>query len=564
MPRLMRLLLVAVLLGALSSNVAQAADMCTGTPMYQPQNVDSGGVINTFATIVEGKVTSLMQSLYNGFINDSGYTAAYYGALLLYVMLYGVMILFNMASLQPYEIMKRLFKIGILGAFVSPGSWGYFNTYVVQAAWGGMNEIMGIFSQIATGAAGGAAPVETFSKDPLMLVNALVQMVFSLKFFVLIVSTIFTGLSGVFYAFLIILAAIGILRAAIGATATYFKVMIALTFLLGIAPIFIPMALFSETKKIFQGWVQQVVGLILQPIMLFGFLAFFMVMIASTINAIMGIADYCWVQNDFVQGLPGTRVSFFSPQIGGQQGTNEVRTEGWFSSLPINVDDVLMLVVLSELAWRYSKYVADIAKDFGSGALDLRTTGGDVRSWSKIGGQDVKNQEIKAKEMVASDHHKEYRKRLAGTGSQEEADLDRLSNVASAFTKGASLRRVVGEYKGAEPKDKKQAQGKEEDKSDTVRRPTPGVALAGNIQKLKGQMDEEKDPEKKEALENKIKHAEEKLKEQEAQEKAKKEQERMEKRRQEHQKKESEKRKKEDEEKSKEEKSKKDKSKEEK
>ena len=504
---------------------AYAADQCTTSPMYQPQNTQTGGVVNTMVDLVEKKSTQLMKKLYEAFVKDTAYTEIFYALLTLYIIIYGVMIMFNMASTQPYEVMKKIIKIAILSMFISPTSWDFFNTNVVAATWGTMNELISLFGQIATGD-NWASPDGTIAKTPLLLVNAAFQMVFSLKFFVMILSTTFTSIAGPVFAFMLVLCGIGIIRSVIGAVVTYFKVMIALSFLLGMAPLFIPFALFAETKKIFQGWLQQVIGLILQPIMLFAFLSFFLVMIANTINALLGQSDYCWVATDFVNGAP-QQMPFFRPQVGGQTGLGEGRSDGWFTRLPINTNDIIMLLVLSELAWRYSKYVADIAKDFGGGALNLAATGGDMKNM--LGGNLAKdNTEDMFKEMkgAAKDSHDKYRESLKGTGSREEALLDRnmaLAEGLSGESKGkSSLSALKENWRNAEIP--VQADGASRlsiggsivdlffGKSKEKEEQSPD----DKIKDLKEKIKNEKDPEKKAALGKKIKEEQKKKKDSEA------------------------------------------------
>jgi type IV secretory pathway VirB6-like protein len=542
---------------------AYAADQCTTSPMYQPQNTQNGGVINTMVDLVEKKSMKLTEKLYEAFVKDSGYTAIFYALLTLYIIIYGVMIMFNMASTQPYEVMKKIIKIAILSMFISPTSWDFFNTNVVAATWGTMNELISLFGQIATGD-NWASPDGTIAKTPLLLVNAAFQMVFSLKFFVMILSTTFTSIAGPVFAFMLVLCGIGIIRSVIGAVVTYFKVMIALSFLLGMAPLFIPFALFAETKKIFQGWLQQVIGLVLQPIMLFAFLSFFLVMIANTINALLGQSDYCWVATDFVNGAP-QQLPFFRPQVGGQTGLGEGRSDGWFTTLPINTNDIIMLLVLSELAWRYSKYVADVAKDFGGGALNLATTGGDMKNM--FGGNLAKdNTEDMFKEMkgAAKDSHDKYKESLEGTGSREEALLKRNTALAeglSGESKGkSSLKALKKDWRNAEiPVQADGASrlsiggsivdlffGKSKEKDEE--------SVDDKIKDLKEKIKNEKDPKKKEALGQQLKAAEKEKKELEQKKKKKEEEEKKkEKQKTDEKNKEEEKRKQEEEKKKKEE-----------
>jgi type IV secretory pathway VirB6-like protein len=364
------------------------AQACTTAQNMQPQHAtpsSTGGIVNQLSAMVSGKLTLLMQNMYETIIKDSGYQGAYYAAVLLSFTIYGVMILFNLASTKPIEIFKRLVKLSILAMFLNPATgWVFFQEYFVSFFWGMMNELLAVFNSIAIGSPVTAAPAGQISTAPLGLLNAALQIIFSMKFVIMIITCIFTSSYGLAYAILIMLAVMNIMRCIVGAVATYFKSMIALTFLFGLAPIFIPLVLFAETRKIFQGWLNQVINLTLQPIMLFAFISFFMVMIGTTLMRMMGYADFCWVASDLIQGAPQS-ARMWAPVTPGASGIPQLLVNTWdnlsgFFRPSVRPLDVVMLLVLSDLAWRYSKYISEIAKDFTGGALNLAVTGGDMRN----------------------------------------------------------------------------------------------------------------------------------------------------------------------------------------
>ncbi len=382
-------LAVAVLLILSAAPISVYADgTCTTSMNMQPQHASmtsTGGIVNQFVALINSKLTDMMKNLYQEFIDDPGYQRAYWAAVLFSFTVYGIMIMFNMASTKPLDVFMRIVKLSILSMFLNPAlGWDFFFNYAVAFFWGTMNQLLAIFNSIALGSPITNSPVGQISTAPLAALNATLQIIFSVKFFVMFIATIFTSIMGLAYAILIAFAVINIMRSIVGAVATYFKCMIALTFLLGLAPIFIPLVLFAETKKIFQGWLNQVLSFTLQPIMLFAFISFFMVMIGTTLMRIMGYRDFCWVASDIVQGGPQAAREWapMTPNAAGVADVMKGTWENWitFFTPPVDTMDVVMLLVLSDLAWRYSKYVSEISRDFTGGVLDMTVTGGALRN----------------------------------------------------------------------------------------------------------------------------------------------------------------------------------------
>src|SRR6185436_2324103 len=81
---------------------------------------------------------------------------------------------------------------------------------------------------------------------------------------------------------LILLMALGsFLKALMNALWVYLMSLVMKTLLFALAPIFIPCILFTRTRHLFDGWLNQIVNATLQPILLFAFFAFFAILIRT-------------------------------------------------------------------------------------------------------------------------------------------------------------------------------------------------------------------------------------------------------------------------------------------
>ena len=368
------------------------SDICTDNIEYTEGADKNANILSEVVGMIGTVLNGLLKAFYNNIVMSTEYQVMVYAMIVLTVVIYGVMIMFNMASLKPYIVFTRIAKITLIFALISPAVWGVYNQYVIGFFLGTMNDLISMFTQLASagtingytqyaGYSGGASD-SIISEAPLSLVSAVLGMVFTPKFLVLLLGSANTGIFGLIFFFLLLNGALGLCRAGIGAAVTYVKALVGLTFFLGLGPMFIPLIFFAETKKIFQGWLQQVVSLVLQPVMLFAFLAFFLVMINATLISILR-QDFCWVSTPIVEGLP-ISISKLTPKSpNASQGATEANTKDNPYIYPLSTFDVFIFLLLVELMWRYSKFVGDTAKDFSSGALNLIVSGGDVRQWSK-------------------------------------------------------------------------------------------------------------------------------------------------------------------------------------
>jgi hypothetical protein len=93
---------------------------------------------------------------------------------------------------------------------------------------------------------------------------------------VLIIPGLFTARLGVLFVVLSLSFAILIILITIRVVTTFLLSLFAIILLIYVSPIIIPLALFEKTKNIFTAWLSNLIGFIIQPIMLFAYIAVFL------------------------------------------------------------------------------------------------------------------------------------------------------------------------------------------------------------------------------------------------------------------------------------------------
>ncbi len=375
------------IMAAILPAIVQADDLCISSIAYNSTTGGSGIITAIFAAI-NAILTSIAATFFDGIITNPAFSPIVNALMILYLTMYGVMIMFNLASVQTGEITSRLIKIGIIYAVVSPGlfgggttsGWFYFYQWVGGFFMGGMNELIVQFSQAAV-AGGPPVTINTSTQLSPTAMGSLfgpIGMVFSAKFMVALLALFAMGMYGWMIAIFLLWGLIEFIFMLIAAVSTYVKSMVGLAFLFGIAPIFFLFLLFEKTRSVFQGWLNQVLAFSLTPVLLFAFLAFYVQLISATLMSILNGIDFCYVVwFSFLGSL--FDIYWWRPTVNGVA----VSGDFGFNPPPINIVDVLYFLLLCHLGKAFGKFIEQISRDLSGGSGPGITRDTDIKNWFK-------------------------------------------------------------------------------------------------------------------------------------------------------------------------------------
>ncbi|HEU5046563.1 MAG TPA: type IV secretion system protein [Rickettsiales bacterium] len=358
--------------------VAQCAGQPGCVPLQQPgvqntaTNPNRGAGYDIIAGVfadVNGIMTDIAKNFFNGIINQPNYSTAVNAAVLLYLTIYGIMIVFNLAYHSTGEVFKRLVKIAIVWAIMSPNGWLFFSTFVTNPLIGGMNQLISQFTAsggnagiqaVCSGAAPlppGCNPNDYVNPISLNMLMGSMTLVFSLRFLLVLVSILFTSPAfGWIIALLIFWGIIEFILMLIGAIVTYVRSIVGLAFLFGLAPIFVTFILFDRSKNLVVGYVNAVLGFFFQPVLLFAFLGFYATLFTNSLIAMLFKADYCYIP--FLD-LVLFKVPFWQP-VNAQN--NLAGLKGWIGNPPMDIVDVLYFLLLAHLGKNLAKFIEQLSQ----------------------------------------------------------------------------------------------------------------------------------------------------------------------------------------------------------
>lgn len=333
-------------------------------------------IYNNIKTIVNDST----ERLYNSFIDNPAYQSAVFGAMTLMIIIFGVGFVIGVIQPSFGQVLVRLVKFGIIVALISPGGWQFFSDYMVRFFNDGTDSLVKSVMYIGTG-----VPVPA-DASPFFQFDRLAAFIIQPDTIIAIMGSLFAGGPyGMMMGGLMIFALMGFVGLLVTALRIYAVSYVARALLLGLAPVFFIFLLFEKTKQLFMTWVNALLSLMLQPILLFTFLSFFIILIESASKDMLS-TEFCWTEYRNEEGTTNKR-SFWRPvdqQTGSPimspqtwRGTFDcvVRGESTCPEFPMNIIDLLSFLILVYLAQRFARVIERIANELANTYIALDTGG---------------------------------------------------------------------------------------------------------------------------------------------------------------------------------------------
>lgn len=375
------------------SNSAHAADTNLKTQcasMVQSPEVRPGeAIVKAVFASISSILDKIGKTAYNGIIGNDTFKNIVAGVLSAYIALYGAMVMLNLASARLGEVSGRLIRIAAVYALLSDtailgigGGWNLFYQFFGNLFMGGMNELLFDFAvaagvpaipPIAIVGVSALTPDPTLDPTAVSILYTAMNFVYKPFYLYAILGMSFLSIVGFIIALGMMWAFFDFTMMALGALVTYIKAIVGLTFLFGIAPIFIVFLLFQQTRQIFLGWVNQVLSFAIAPVLLFAFLSFYIILMNTVLQAIFKGVDFCWGTMMTVAGTT-TEIKWWRPALWDDSiGKWVFKTGDWASltgnPLPpaVSITNVLFFLLVAHLGKNFCVYIDQIAANLSDG-----------------------------------------------------------------------------------------------------------------------------------------------------------------------------------------------------
>lgn len=364
---------------AWAANAPAPDGTCTTDPQFNPAPPAPGdGILSRITENVRNVLSGLSRGIFRFIVNNSGFRQMLMATLTLYIAVYGILFTFAMVQASLFDFATRCIKIGIVVGLTTSSAWTFFNDIVVTFFNDGTDYLIYELSQIAV--SGISQPIPPGSQ-PFVVIDSVIHQALSAKMAVTMLAAFFTGPYGLLFGLLILMSLGTFMRALLVAVWVYLMSLVIKTFLFGIAPIFLICILFNRTRHLFQGWLNQVLNASLQPIFLFAFFAFFAKLVEAALGNILQV-PVCWTETmESVRGTPFNmhywRFTHNSEPFGGLWSWTGAETSG-APVFPIDIMDVLIFLIIAELASRFNSVVLMIARDIANATTSLAAMEGSL------------------------------------------------------------------------------------------------------------------------------------------------------------------------------------------
>ncbi|NBX03715.1 MAG: type IV secretion system protein [Alphaproteobacteria bacterium] len=345
--------------GAQANDEEPAAIKPMGTCTNQPEfDIDKTAIISTVTSDVLNVISSASENMFGSVSRNV--SDIMQKVIALYILIYGLLFMFGAAQASVYDFSVRLAKVSVVGMTLNGGNEIYkllddfFNK--------GTNEILNKIGCAMTGSGCGSQGASL----PLASMDDLVSTIVSGKMVVTLLTIATTGVYGplVFLVLLMSLKSLG--EALLSALWVFLMSAVVRAILIAVAPIFIPCILFSRTRDMFQGWLNQLVNASLQPIFLMAFFAFFLGLVGTIVNGLLErpicltpmvdvangslLKDYWW------------RFTKNGQQYMGDWGTSDP---------PFSIFNIFLLFILVELVGRFNNIVVSLANSISAATTNM-------------------------------------------------------------------------------------------------------------------------------------------------------------------------------------------------
>lgn len=345
-------------------------------------NTDDG-ILSSIYIFIRDIVEAATENLYTSIVNNPNYQYALTGAVTLMVAVFGVFFTIGLVQASFGQLLMRLIKLGLIYSALSPSiGWQFFSSYLVTFFNDGTDEIVKGVIAIGTGVPvpAGATPFYQLDKLGSFLIHpqtivAMLGMATSGPFSL--------GMTGI-----TMIAFMGFFKMLINSLQAYAVAFVVRSILMGIGPIFIIFLLFEKTKSLFFQWLNVIISTSLQPILLFTFLSFMLVMIESAMKNMLNV-ELCWMTTDTGgQGVDAKKMRwvFVDPNT----GTPLVLDWSWTGNLacenpsggaasqqnpcgefPIKIIDVLTFLILVWITQRFASVIDTISQELAGTFIGL-------------------------------------------------------------------------------------------------------------------------------------------------------------------------------------------------
>lgn len=367
-------------------------------------DINNSGVLNTVTNIIKGLLNQASEKLVNATADDPKFKSAVLAAMVLYISIYGAMVVLGLVNIALGDALVRIAKVGVVAMLVSSATirtfFDIFRCFFIEGTTylvAGVSKIgveavlsfsQGVAAQVnlPPQTAGGiniCGPAGSSTTSPLAIMEVLLQQVFSSHMFLILITLLLSKIYGFILMIFLLVALFGFVLSLLGAVTIYLTSLIAQYLLLSLLPFFMAFLLFDRTKYLFQGWLNQLITYSLVPIFLFAYISLFVVVIEAALAQVLDV-KICWDKWINIAWVFDIYKWHFWDYTTDQPAVD----------LPFGFFEILILVLLTFLMKEFEGQVKNIAEEIGGSYSYADNAARGLKNWFMGKGSNLKNKAV--------------------------------------------------------------------------------------------------------------------------------------------------------------------------
>jgi type IV secretion system protein VirB6 len=391
-------------------------------------------VLNPFFEEFKGKIKGAAEQMFKNMTcygGDSGNCSNFFnyikGLLSLYIMIYGMMFLIGMVQISQTDIVIRVIKVAFVAGIMNESTFEFFNIYVFDFVTGFTDNI--ISNMAGYSLFSGSASVS----NPFIFLNEVLTKVFlSATFISQVLALLSMGINGVIYFILIFICLVVTVIVLLRSIAVYLMAFMAITLLIGLAPLFLTFILFEKTFYLFDNWVKFTFRYMLEPVILLAGIIILTQLFTIYLDLAIGYS-VCWkcvlpIKIPFIS-VPGLTSAFLDVELFCIHWFAPWGFDHRSTQMGLNLQNMIVLMIISYCMWGYIEF---------SESIVTKLTGVGGPSATAMGGKMSESVKQKALSAVALDSKSigQMKKTIQG-GLKKIGGTDKTDSVDASSRKGA-------------------------------------------------------------------------------------------------------------------------------
>lgn len=300
--------------------------------------------------------------------------------LLLFVVLYGLQFMLGMIKEPQRDFMWNIVRIAFIQQMLSPTSWEFFNEYLFTLFIDGINELISIMAgQLMMGGSVDLVdpitgqiitneqnmPVRVDVDNPFTFFDHTITRFFSQETWIKLAGLLASSPVGWLYILVIMVGMWFYVMAVLVALILYLLALVGIGLLVIVAPIFISFVLFKRTRILFSNWIESLMSLMLQPVLVFTALSIFNIFIYSAIYTMLHFS-VCWqcaINIDHDWGLFDVKFCLFKFYLPWEEGVA--------ISTPVQFFVIIIFIILANALYHFNEWMAKLAAELTTGRSDV-------------------------------------------------------------------------------------------------------------------------------------------------------------------------------------------------